>query len=181
MLASVVYVKSPFSCEREIKSVRRSCRVRKHAPDIQLPFICLFNGEPLLRAEWDRMLSDGDIVQFVTLAQGGGGGSNPLKIIMSIAISYFAPGLGTMLADEMGIMGAGFMASDTIFGVTMGQIFGGVISMAGNMLVNALIPAPKTSASQVPTINAAAASPTYSIGAQGNAARLGQPIPVMYG
>jgi hypothetical protein len=55
-----------------------------------------------------------------------------------------------------------------------------VSTMIGMALVNALIPPPKPPAAQM-AASLAAPSPTYSLGAQGNQARIGQPIPVVYG
>jgi hypothetical protein len=43
-------------------------------------------------------VQDGDTVVFVTLPQGGGGGSNPLKMILTLAVAVFAPGIGEALS-----------------------------------------------------------------------------------
>jgi hypothetical protein len=142
------------------------------APKTQQPFICLFNGEALLRADWDRKIGDGDTVAFVTLPQGGGGGSNPLKIVLMIAVSVVAPMVAGPIAGSLGMATSGFGF----------QILSGAIGFVGKMLVNALIPEPKPpSAHQSAGINSQSASPTYSLSAQGNKARIGEPIPVMYG
>jgi len=142
------------------------------APKTQQPFICFFNGEALLRADWDRKISDGDTVAFVTLPQGGGGGSNPLKIVLMIAISVAVPYIAGPIASSMGIASGSFGF----------QILSGAIGFAGKMLVNALIPEPKPpSPHQAAGINSQSASPTYQLSAQGNKARIGEPIPVMYG
>ena len=53
--------------------------------------------------------------------------------------------------------------------------------MFGTALVNVLIPPPKSSAVTSNFGSAPAPSPTYSLQAQGNQARLAQPIPVVYG
>lgn len=52
-----------------------------------------------------------------------------------------------------------------------------VVMMAGSMLINAVFPPPGMPSTADPS----AASPTYSLQSQGNAARLGAPIPVNYG
>lgn len=116
-------------------------------------------------------VKDGDSVVFVTLPQGGGGGSNPLKMILSIAVAVFAPYAGSAI---LGINGAAALGSVGV------SIFNAAIGVIGSALVNALIPTPKTSTAQTAS-SLAAASPTYSIGAQGNQARIGQPIPSIYG
>lgn len=180
MLATVVTVHNPFqpALHREVKAIRRRCRVRKLAPNTQQPFICLHNGAPLLRADWDTFISDGDVVAFVTLPQGGGGGgSNPLKLIISLAISYFSGGLAA------GLLGPAMAGTEVAFGITAGQLLGGAISFAGKMLLNVMMP--DGGGPKAPSTHQAAAlaapSPTYSIGAQGNAARMGSPIPSIYG
>ena len=184
MSATIVTCRNPFdpARDRDIQVISRRRRIDKLAPKTTQPFICLLNGEPLLRANqgWQVCVTNRDIVTFIILPQGGGGGSNPLKIVAMMAISYFAPGIGTALANSLGASGAGFMASTTVFGTTVGSIFGAGVSLLGNALLNALIPTPKPPSAQG-FQSMAAPSPTYSLSAQGNAARLMEPIPVVYG
>ncbi len=140
----------------------------------------------VLRESWPAtLIDDGDIVTFVALPHGGGGGGggkNPLKTVLSIALMVAAPGLGGALAGSMGLTGSLF--AGTAFEIGWGTIMGGVVSLAGSALINAVIPSPRPS---VPSMNFSAVgstpapSPTYSLSAQGNEARLGQPIPVLYG
>jgi hypothetical protein len=148
------------------------------------PTICLHNGQALLRADWSAtVIADGDVMSFVALPHGGGGGGkNPLKTVLSIALMVAAPGLGSMLAGSLGLTGSLF--AGTAFEIGWGTVLGGVISLAGGALINAVIPSPRPS---VPSMSFSsvgappAPSPTYSLSAQGNEARLGQPIPVLYG
>jgi hypothetical protein len=97
------------------------------------PTICFYNGEPLLRKDWEIVrLSDTDQLAFLSLPQGGGGGggSNPMRVVLSIAIMAAAVYTG-------GLAGAAW-------GKALGAIVSGTVAVAGSMLVNALIPAPKT-------------------------------------
>lgn len=120
-------------------------------------------------------VKDGDTVLFVTLPQGGGGGgSNPLKMLLTIALSFAAPYIGAWAN------GALFAAESSLAFAISSTTLGSIIGSVGLALVSALIPAPKPTQAQQAT-SLAAASPTYSIGAQGNSARLGSPIPVIYG
>ena len=129
------------------------------------PTICLRNGEPVLRADWyDTIIADGDVVAFVTLPQGGDG-KNPLRILLMLAVMVVAPYLGGVIAGALGV-------TSTI-GV---QLITAAVGLLGAALVNVLIPPPKPSFGNTP-----APSPTYSLQAQGNQARLTQPIPVIYG
>ncbi len=173
MLATVVYANNPFDPARDRKQVqiRKRSSLQKLAPKTTLPFVCLVNGAPVLRANqgWQRTVNDGDVVAFITLPQGGGGGSNPLRVILMVGMAVFAPYAAGILAPQLGVMSEfGMMALQAGIG------------FVGNALINALIPPPKpTSSSQAQ--NSAAASPTYNLSAQGNSARIGQAIPVLYG
>ena len=56
------------------------------------------------------------------------------------------------------------------------------VALAGSALLNTLVPPPVPSTSLNSSFgNTPAPSPTYSLQAQGNQARLSQPIPVVYG
>lgn len=178
MLATVVYSNNPFDPARDRRqaSISTPARIAELAPNTPLPFICMHNGAPLLRANngWDRTVNDGDIVAFVVLPQGVGGGSNPMRVILMIGVAVLAPQLA------VGILGP--VAGTTTLGglTTAGSLLSAGIGFVGNALVNALIPPPKLSSS-MSAQNSAAASPTYNLQAQGNAARIGQSIPVLYG
>ena len=135
------------------------------------PTICLRNGSPVLRGSWDdTFIAENDLIVFVPLPQGGGGGGkNPLRTILMLAVMVAAPYLGGLIAGAIGV-------TSTI-GISL--ITAGV-ALVGTTLVNVLLPPPKPAAPSfgkgVPS-----PSPTYSLTAQGNQARLTQPIPVVYG
>ena len=137
------------------------------------PTICLRNGAPMLRNRWDKtLIGEGDMVTFVPLPQGGGGGGkNPLRIVLMLAVMIAAPYVGSYLAVAAGFAEAGIAAS----------LFTAGVALAGTALVNVLIPPPKPSAITSNFGSAPAPSPTYSLQAQGNHARLAQPISVVYG
>ena len=139
-------------------------RIRELAPSIAKPYICLVNGEVILRKDWIREIGKNDIVQFVVLPQGGGG-SNPLRMILMLAVMVFAPYIAEVLLP----VGASAFAT---------SLTTAVIGMVGAVLVNVLVP-PKSLSNSV--ARSESASPTYSIAAQGNSARIGEPIPVQYG
>ncbi len=132
------------------------------------PFICLVNGNPVLRAEWNSLkIRSNDHIAFIHLLQGGGGGgSNPLRVV----------GMVALVVATVASYGAASVAWGTVWGATVAA----GVSIGGGMLINALVPPPK------PTLNGtsytvSSQSPTYSLQAQGNQARLGNPIPVIYG
>jgi hypothetical protein len=140
----------------------------KLAPKTDKPFVCLRNGEPVLRRYWDETVEDADVITFYTLPLGGGGDSNPLRILLMIVVAWAAPFVAGYLNMSIGLQGFAF------------EVFAGAVGLVGSMLVSALFPAPR-----MPTPNQAAAlasaSPTYSLQGQGNAARIGASIPSQYG
>ncbi|MFM0506695.1 host specificity factor TipJ family phage tail protein [Paraburkholderia sp. RL17-373-BIF-A] len=124
------------------------------------------NGKPVLERDWGCSIRDGDVVTIASIPKGGGG-SNPLQILLMIVVvvvSIVAP-----------------YAAPAAWGVGAGTVGGAMISagvmMAGTFLVNALVPPSRAPSS----LSSSQASPTYTIGAQGNNARLQNPIPVLYG
>lgn len=167
---TVIHARNPFNplSGRSVSTRTRRVRLSGLAPSTHLPFLCLVNGAPVLRAGWDRRPGYGDIVTFVTLPQGGGGGSNPVGTVLMLAVMVYAPQLAAMYPgfSGMGVLGQGL--------VKMGVMMGGMA------LVNALVPPPRPP-SPHRSAALAAPSPTYTLAAQGNSARLGAAIPVQYG
>ena len=178
MPGTVVMLHNPFRTERnrEVIAVAEPLTIRawlgeRGIEEFTNPTICLRNGSPVLRGSWDDTeIGKNDLVVFVPLPQGGGGGKNPLRIVLMLAVMvaavYFAP----MLGPALGV--------STAIGTSLAQAG---IGLVGTALVNVLIPPPKPSAITSNFGSAPAPSPTYSLQAQGNQARLAQPIPVVYG
>ncbi|MEI6099244.1 MAG: host specificity factor TipJ family phage tail protein, partial [Alphaproteobacteria bacterium] len=92
---------------------------------------------------------------------GAGGGSNPLQVLLRVALFAVAGPLAGVLTGAT----SGLLYSATVLG----------IQLAGAALINGVFPAAKSERAL------SQASPTYSLQAQGNAARIEQPIPVQYG
>lgn len=135
--------------------------------DFSLPVVCIVDGQAVLRKNWNIPLNPDASVSFVSLPLGGGGGSsNPLQVVMMVAVVVASVYTG-------GAVGAAY-----------GAVWGGVaaagVSIGGGILINTLVPTPKPALNGM-TSSAYTQSPTYSLQAQGNSARLGNPIPVIYG
>ena len=178
MTGTVVMLHNPFGPDRDREVIAVAEPLSIHdwldeqgIEEFDHPTICLRNGSPVPRGRWDQtLIADGDLVVFVPLPQGGGGGGkNPLRTILMLAVMVAAPYLGGLIAGAIGV-------TSTI-GISL--ITAGV-ALVGTTLVNVLLPPPKPAAPSfgkgVPS-----PSPTYSLQAQGNQARLTQPIPVVYG
>ncbi|WP_027578491.1 host specificity factor TipJ family phage tail protein [Bradyrhizobium sp. Ai1a-2] len=132
-----------------------------------LPTILEINGEAVLRKDWRRRrISANDNVRFVSHPLGGGGSGDTAKqvvgLVALIAVSAFALWAGPAL------FGAGTFGA---YATTAG------LGIAGALAINALT-APKPGATNAPD---ATQDQIYSASAQGNVAKLGQPLPVWYG
>ena len=179
MPGTVVMLHNPFRPERdrEVIAVAEPLTIRawlgeRGIDEFECPTICLRNGVPMLRGSWDEtLIAEDDLVVFVPLPQGGGGGGkNPLRIVLMLALMVAAltiPGAQWGLALKVGTLGHALATA--------------AITVVGTALVNVLIPPPKPSAITSNFGSAPAPSSTYSLQAQGNHARLAQPIPVVYG
>lgn len=169
MRAAVMVVRNPFDplASRQMGVLRRPRKIRALVPRNR-PAIAILNGKPVLRAGWRRKLRDGDHLVVCTLPRGGGGrggGSNPLRFILSIAMIFLAPYLaGAILGVPAAAVGS----------TLLGQATTTAIMLAGQIAINALLPTPQPDQPPQP-------SPTYTLQAQGNQARIEQAIPVQYG
>lgn len=135
--------------------------------DFSLPVVCIVDGQAVLRKNWNIQLNPDATVSFVSLPLGGGGGSsNPLQVVMMVAVVVASVYTG-------GAVGAAY-------GVAWGAVAAAGVSIGGGILINTLVPTPKPALNGM-TSSAYTQSPTYSLQAQGNSARLGNPIPVIYG
>lgn len=132
------------------------------------PVLLTVNGIPVHIDQWDKTpVTPTDYITIRTLVHGGGG-SNPVAAILTIALSIVAPGIGTALASSLGI--------SSPIGVALVK---GVVMVAGKMLINAIFP-PTLPSPQSRAENEAE-SPTYSISGSGNRARKYGVVPLVIG
>jgi len=176
MTATVVYLAHALTpSKRRIEHVAPRS-IRSLAPDWRRPHIALLNGQAIMRADWSRRLHHGETLAFVdvqSIPQGGKGGSNPLQMVLMLAVMVMAPQAAWAIEGMLGASGIAVGASG-LMAIQAGVVF------AGMMLVNALIPPPKLPSPQQAAA-LAAPSPTYSLQAQGNSARLEAAIPEHFG
>jgi sulfur carrier protein ThiS len=170
---TVVRVHNPFcpSKDRQVEQLDTGFSIQDwindHTEVLSYPVICIVNGEPILRDRWSTLFSsDGDIIVFLRIpeggggggGEGGGGGKNPLLATIGLALMV----VGTIFTS--GILSAVIVGAGTILTV-MGAGLLGIPAIPSTDQANQL----------------AAPSPTYTLSAQGNTARIGKPIPVIYG
>jgi hypothetical protein len=157
----------PFDPEsRTVERIPKNRRIAALCPKTNLPVVCIYNGTPLLRAGWKRRVKHGDTVAFVVLPRGKAFKSVLSIVVMAVVSFYVSP----IVAQKFGFVAGSFGAAM----VTAG------LSIVTSLLLNAILPPPKPPTPQS-MADIAAPSPTYNLAAQGNAARLEQPIPVHYG
>lgn len=173
-MPQIVKIQNPFNlansevfCCPERLTVAEIAQKHNVSP-LNLPFICFLNGEPLLRAKWNYYPKHDDHLAFLCLPQGGGGGgSNPMRVVLTVAVMVAAYYTGGLAAGAYGAFAGAAAAT--------------AVSIGGSMLVNAVIPSPSSSLTSSYSASSAQTSSTYSLNAQGNQAKLGGVIPVLYG
>lgn len=183
-----------------VRGVLRRAAVRRHTTvlrpkgggrrvrEFKRATVCTFNGKFLLRKDWSRtVVGPDDVVTFSAQLQGGGGKSI-IGIVLAVAIAVAAPYLAPMLGAALVSAGIGTAATFAAGSVGLGLLTAGIglaltVAAAGLMsLFSGPAPAPMAQAYASPSMSGSAqASPTFSIGAQGNLARLGGAIPELMG
>lgn len=146
------------------------------------PLALHLNDKPIPREAWASTYPvSGDLIVLRALVHGGGGGGgkSPIKTILSIALMVAAPGLGAAFGSAIGLTGTAF----SVFGqaISWGSILGGVIGIAGSLLINALLPPPSPKLAQAQQRNFDQPSPTYSLAGGSNRARPYEPLPIVIG
>lgn len=136
------------------------------------------DGVPIPRDRWHLVPPvDSHVLISVPLHGGGGGGKNPLRTILTIAVvvvaTYFGGPVGGAIAGQLGITSAAGVAAVTSF-ATM------AMATAGTLLVNAIAPI-KYSGPGLAARQTYEDSPTYSIGANTNMENPWGVIPAILG
>lgn len=184
-MAKVVLCRNPFrpQVERDLVTVRAGTRidtmlrqqslVKGRAGRLQRlsTFVVQVNGSYLLADQWARRIRNEDVVVVSLLPGDGGGGSNPLKMVLQVALIAAAVALPGMAPASWGLLNAAGGVS------ALGAMASAGIMIAGTMLLNLAFPSPKPNVMQARE----QASPTHTLSAQGNMARLQEAIPVLYG
>ena len=184
MKANLVHVPNPFDPIKSSKGIELNSKmtinqgIKNLYPNFkgfEKPTICLVNNKPLLRKCWNRQIKNNDNIVFMTIYRGGDDGS--VRAILTIVVIIVATIYGGPLGGSLGF-------TTTTAGVTTVTAAGAaigtaIITVAGTLLVNAVLPPPELTGPD-PANNTNPAT-VYNINAQGNAARLEQVIPVIYG
>lgn len=153
------------------KSVREI--VTAAGVDPHQPIAITLDDRLLTVQEWDLIAPRaGQIinVQATVMGGGGGGDSNPVQVVLTIALVVAAPYAAGYLNTAMGL---GFAAQS----VGMAALTAGVM-MAGSLLIGTMFSPSMPSGGYQ---NQEPGSPTYSLTGASNSVRLYEPMPVVFG
>ena len=106
--------------------------------------VAMINGQIVPRSMWRSVRPKlGTVININLVPQGGGGGKNPFSVLLSIALTIAAPGIGTAFGTSLGlgVLGTGVLTA------TQTAFFNGLVSAAvgivGKLIISALAPPPK--------------------------------------
>lgn len=174
-----VTVRRLVSRRRELRAHTTICTVNgRKVREFRRPTVCLLNGRPLLRRQWKRtVVGPTDIVTFYA-APLGGGASQVLPIVLALAIMIAVPYLAPLLAPAFAALGVGAslatgLATATVT-LALGAVAYGIMSLFAP-------PAPAAQNWQAGYGGTPQSSPTYTLQGSGTQARLGQPVPELFG
>jgi len=142
---SVISCPHPFKVEQKRISVQEGVTIAEimetvqPRPELRMHAHVAIMDTYIPREMWALVKPEaGAIVTIRMVPTGGGGGKNPLKSLLTIAVIAasiaFAPGLGQVIsANLFGIVSGGALSIST-------ALAGGLITVLGGLLVNALAP-----------------------------------------
>jgi hypothetical protein len=152
MSAVFVHVEDVFAGKQSARAIAPGVTLAELSKVGRGAFVIVVNGQPVLRKDWGNAVLSGQVVHLAELPAGGSS-RDIARLLATLALVYFLGPAG------LGLKGFAYAAA----------------YVAGQLAINALLP-PVT-----PNLRGPDASPTYSIGFQGNTARLKSSHPVRYG
>lgn len=184
-MINIVYLKNGLTPHLRKEEKVETTSIRDAEPNWSIPYVAFLDGKVILRKDWDIVIEGGDhtllFIEADAIPQGGGGGgSDPLRTVLMIAVMVYAPQIAFSAFGTAGLTGEALAAAQVAFAHSAVGVFSTLaIQMAGMALVNAVVPVTPLSSNQQASL--AAPSPTYNIQAQGNNARIGSAIPEQFG
>lgn len=131
----LVNIKNPFDySDREIidmEIVDENAPISQYLPKFDSEMIIIHNGKVVTEDECKNLVPvKGDYISVRPVVEGGKGGSNILRAILSMALMYFTAGLTSAWFGFSG-MGAWNIGAWMVFGA---------LNLIGGMLIDALLP-----------------------------------------
>lgn len=147
--------------------------------DPHMEIVVRVNGVLITVAEWDSLTPDpGALITIEgVVSGGGGGGSNPVQMVLTVALMVYAPYMANYLAGDGFIAAA---ASNFAGSGFLGSLVTGGIMMAGSMVLGAIFK-PNMPSMTNASASIAQESPTYSLSGGSNSIRPYEPLPVVLG
>ena len=147
------------------------------------PVAVWHNGVRVPGKLWRRLIpKPGDQVIIRATVQGGGGGGKIVRTVAVIAIAaiaaYAAPALITAYGGSSLVGASGALTS---MGLAVSAGLSAVASIAGNLLVNALLPLPTPTAPSLSRQAGYQTNETYALSGGQNTARPWQPMMLIFG
>ena len=149
----VSHIKSPFSVQGGVALYLEGMTLKEILHNIQPQVFfhsyaeVFINGHKIDRDLWASVRpkkSTEVTIRFMPQG-GGGGGKNPLRIILSIALlavaPYAAAGLSSAMAGAAG--GINFTNAALGFGLTTAGVSNAIVGIAGRLIINAIAPPSK--------------------------------------
>lgn len=129
------------------------------------------NGSLVPQHLWTRLIPrNGDFIVIRAKMQGGGGGNKILRTVAMVALVVAGAAYGGVLGAALGFTGT-----------TAAAIGSSIIMIGGSLLINALLPPPKPTYSQLGVGQKYASSPTYAISGGRNRMRQWEPMTLVFG
>ncbi|OZI63475.1 hypothetical protein CAL28_19890 [Bordetella genomosp. 11] len=137
------------------------------------PVAVWHNGHRVPDALWERLIPRrGDQVIIRARAEGGGGGNKVLRTVALVVVAVVAAYTG-------GAAAAAYGGTGTFAGATAGVAASAAVTIAGTLIVNALIPLPKPNTAS--TASGTDDSPSYQVQAARNTSRPWEPMLLVMG
>lgn len=96
----------------------------------------LLDGHMLAPADWGRITPKAGTTLTVRMVPQGGGGKNPLRTVLSIAVLAASPVIAGSLATALG-------ATGSILGISTARLIAGGVNLLGRLALNAIAPPPQ--------------------------------------
>lgn len=168
----VIKITNPFNPKDQTKELvewESHKTIDTYVPELEegyYEWVVSLNGGIIEAEDYSRTyVTPGSTIAICPIPQKGG--KNLFRLIAMIAVSVIAGPLAAGLGSSLGISS----------GIGLG-LLKGAISIAGSMLVNALLPPPKPAA---PNKSDYDSSPSYGIDGAKNASAENIPVPIHYG
>ena len=133
----------PFSVERVTHAVAAGDSITGLLAQIQPDPVLrscahvLLDGHAIAQQDWARVYPKAGTTLTVRMVpQGGGGGKNPLRTLLSIAVLAASPMIASTLVGALG-------ATGSFMGISAAQMITGGVNLLGRLALNAIAPPPR--------------------------------------